>query len=238
MFGAEHAEVYELVYRSRGKDWAAEAHDVLARARELRGDVGSLLDVACGTGAHLETFGACHDDVEGLELAPAMLKRARRRLPATTIHAGDMRDFDLGRAFDVVTCLCTSVGYLDTTAELRAALRCMAAHLTPGGVLVVEPWWLPERFLDGYVGSDLVRDGDRVLARVSHTRRRGDTAHLEMRWVVGEPAGLRSFTLVEAFTLFTREDYLTAFEAAGCPATYHEGWLTGRGIFVGVRGAP
>jgi SAM-dependent methyltransferase len=235
MFGPEHADVYEVIYRSRGKDWPAEARDVTARVRRLRRGAASLLDVACGTGAHLETFRAGFDHVEGLELAPAMRERAEDRLPGIGIHEADMRSFDLGRRFDAVTCLCTAVGYLDTVDEMRGAVRCMADHLSPGGVLVVEPWWLPEKFIDDYVGSDLVHDGDRVLARVSHTRRRDRVAHMEARWLVGDPSGLRSFTIVEAFTLFTRDEYLAAFEDAGCAAEYHDGWLTGRGIFVGVR---
>jgi SAM-dependent methyltransferase len=237
MFGPEHAAVHELVRRHRGKDWAAEARDLAARVRALHPSAASLLDVGCATGAHLDAFRTWFDHVEGLEPAPAMREHAERRLPGVPVHAADMRDFDLGRTFDAVTCLCTSVGHLDTTEDLSRALARMAAHLAPGGVLVVEPWWLPERFLDGYVGSDLVRDGDRVLARVSHTTRRGRVAHLEMQWVIGEPSGLRSFALAEAFTLFTADEYLDAFAQAGCPATRHEEWLTGRGLFVGVRSA-
>lgn len=133
IIGPEHAEVYEVIYRSRGKDWPAEARDLTRRVRRLRHDARSLLDVACGTGAHLETFRACFDHVEGLELAPAMRERAERRLPGVRMHHADMRGFDLGRSFDVVICLCTSVGYLDTVEEMTGAVRCMADHLTPAG---------------------------------------------------------------------------------------------------------
>jgi SAM-dependent methyltransferase len=238
MFGPDHAEVYEVTYRSRGKDWAAEARDVTQRVRRPRPDASSLLDVACGTGAHLETFRTCFDHVEGVETAPAMRERAERRLVGVPIHDEDMRSFALGRTFDVVTCLFTAVGYLGSVEEMRDAVRCMAHHLTPGGVLVIEPWWLPEQFIEGYVGSDLVRDGDRVVARVSHTRKRDRGAHMEVGWLVGEPSGLRSFTTTEVFTMFTKDEYFAAFEDAGCAAEYHDGWLTGRGIFTGVRRVP
>ena len=237
MFGPDHADVYEVTYRSRGKDWAAEARDITERVRALRPDAGSLLDVACGTGAHLDTFRTYFGHVEGVEVAPAMRERAELRLPDVRIHDDDMRFFDLGRSFDVVTCLCTAVGYLDTVDEMRDAIRCMADHLTPGGVLVIEPWWLPEQFIEGYVGSDLVHDGERTLARVSHTRRHDRAAHMEVRWLVGDPTGLRSFTITEVFALFTKDEYFAAFEDAGCAVDYHPGWLTGRGIFVGVRRA-
>jgi SAM-dependent methyltransferase len=235
MFGLEHADVYEVIYRSRGKDWGAEAIDVASRIRRLHPGAESLLDVACGTGAHLETFQTLFGHVEGLELAPAMRQRAECRLPDLTIHDDDMRSFALGRRFGAVTCLCTAVGYLATVDELRVAVSRMADHLVLGGVLVVEPWWLPEKFIDHYVGSDLVKDGDRVLARVSHTEKRGNVAHMEIRWLVGESTGLRSFTITESFTLFTRADYRTAFEDARCEMSYEDPWLTGRGLFVGVR---
>jgi len=236
-FGLEHAEVYEVTYRNRGKDWPAEARDVARQVRRRRPGARSLLDVGCGTGAHLAAFRRCFEHVEGLELAPAMRERAERRLPGVPIHQGDMRDFDLGRSFDVVTCLFTAISYLDTVEMMRAAVRCMANHLLPGGVLAVEPWWLPEKYIDGYVGSDLVHDGDRVVARVSHTQRRGRAAHMEEQWLVADPSGIRAFTITQVSTLFMRDEYLAAFEDAGCAVDYLEGWSTGRGIFVGVRQA-
>ncbi|MFD2396188.1 class I SAM-dependent methyltransferase [Prauserella oleivorans] len=42
-----------------------------------RGEVRSLLDVACGTGAHLRRFARRCPHVEGLELSPDMLTVAR-----------------------------------------------------------------------------------------------------------------------------------------------------------------
>lgn len=234
MFGPDHAGVYEAIYRSRGKDCAAEARDVASRVHRIRPDARSLLDVGCGTGVHLEAFRRLFDRVEGVEIAPAMRERARRRLPGVAIHRVDMRSLRLGRTFDAVVSL-SAVGYSDTVEELRAAVGRMADHLVPGGVLAVEPWWLADKYVDHYVGSDLVHDGDMVLARISHTERRDGAAHMEARWVVGDPAGMRSFTLTEIFTLFSREEYEEAFDRAGCTVAYEEPWLTGRGLFVGVR---
>ena len=235
MFGPEHAPFYELTLRSRGKDFDTEARDVARRIRRLRPSARSLLDVACGTGAHLQTLRSIFDHVEGLEIAPAMCERARRRLPGVTIHQEDMRAFELDRTFDAVTALGVGLGFLATVDDLRLAVSNMADHVEPGGVLVAEPWWLPDRYVDRYVGSDLVHDGDRVLARVSHTERRDGVAHMEARWLVGDPGGLRSFTTTDAFTLFSRADYDDAFDRAGCDVGYEESWLTGRGLFVGVR---
>ncbi|MFG3708290.1 class I SAM-dependent methyltransferase [Micromonospora sp. NPDC047670] len=235
MFGPEHAEVYEAAYRGRGKSWHAEATDVADRILAARPGAARLLDVGCGTGAHLETFATRFPHVEGLELAPAMLALARPRLPGVRLHAGDMREFDLDATFDAVTCLFTAVNFLGTVGEMRAAVARMSAHLAPGGVLVLEPWWFPERFIDGYVGGDLVREEGRTVARVSRSTRQGRVTRMEERWLVGDAAGIREFSQVGLLTMFTREEYDAAFADAGCEAAYVEGWLTGRGLFVATR---
>ncbi|GAA3507461.1 class I SAM-dependent methyltransferase [Streptomyces showdoensis] len=236
MFGHELADVYELVYRSRGKDWAAEATETARLIRDRLPGADSVLDVACGTGAHLETLAGHFGHAEGLELSPAMLERAAARLsPDVPLHQGDMRDFDLGRTFDSVVCLFTAIGYLPDLPDMRAAVAAMARHLRPGGVLVVEPWWFPERFLDGYVAGDLASDERRTVARISHSTRQGRTTRMEVRFVVGDAGGIREFTEVDLLTLFTEEEYLAAFADAGCPAEYLRPDWTARGLFVARR---
>ena len=235
VFGPEHAELYELHYRSRGKSWADEAKAVTREVRDRLPTANSLLDVACGTGAQLAEFRSRFRHVEGVELAPAMRELAVRRLPGVVVHPGDMRGFALGRTFDVVTCLFTSIAFLTTVADLRVAIRTMADHLADGGVLVVEPWWFPVKFLDGYVGEYVSRTEGRTVARYSHSTRRGRATRMEVRWVVTDAAGEREYTSVETLTLFERDEYVAAFEAAGCPVDYLDGWFAGRGVFVGRR---
>ncbi len=235
-FGPEHSEVYEDVYRARGKDWAREAQAVVNMVRERCPAARSLLDVACGVGSHLESFRSMFDDVVGVELSPDMRERAVRRLQGIEIREGDMRDFDLGRTFDAVTCLFTAVAFLPSVTELRRACAAMAAHLAPGGVLVVEPWWLPEQFLPDYIGSDLVQNGDRTIARMSNTVRDGPVAHMEVEWIVGERGrGLRTFSEVERFYMFTREELLAAIDEAGCEPEFQDKWLSGHSLALGVR---
>ena len=43
------------------------------------------------------------------------------------------------RAYDVVLCLFSSIGYVKTKSNLNRAVKCMANHLTPGGILLIEP---------------------------------------------------------------------------------------------------
>ncbi|SDJ22153.1 class I SAM-dependent methyltransferase [Nonomuraea jiangxiensis] len=235
MFEQDVADVYDLVYRSRGKDFEAEAAEVAELVRSRKPDAESLLDVGCGTGEHLLYLRKIFGHVEGLELAEAMRVIACRKLASVTVHAGDMRTFELGRRFDCVSAMFTAIGYVGSVAEMQAAIARMAAHLNPGGVLVIDPWWFPETFLDGYIGSEIAQDGERTVARVGRSTRHDRTSRLEIHYIVADIGGIRHFTDTQALTLFTREEYLAGFDRADCDAEYVTSAHSGRGLFVGVR---
>lgn len=240
-YGPDHAELYDVVFRSRGKNFEAEAEAVGQLVRSRFPAASSVLDVACGTGAHLATLATRFDHAEGLEYSAAMHAVASKRLPELAVHHGDMRDFRLDRAFDAVVCLGNSVACMTSQDELDTAIGRMADHLVPGGVLVVEPWWFPDNFLDGHVGGHVVTEEGRVIARLTHSRREGDRTRMEVRFVVADTDGIREFIDVLMVSLFTREQYLTAFERAGCTAelldslSLEGGRPNGPGLFVGVR---
>ncbi|ASU79086.1 class I SAM-dependent methyltransferase [Actinopolyspora erythraea] len=236
MYEGAFAELYDRFYRGRGKDYASEAAQVARLVRDRRPSASSLLDVACGTGAHLRRFADVFDDVTGLELSAAMIELARPQLDGIPVLQGDMRGFALDREFDAVTCMFSSIGHMRDSAELERALASFAHHLAPGGVVVVEPWWFPEDFLDGYVAGDVVRDGDLTISRVSHSVRAGDTTRMEIHWVVADPVnGPRHQVEHYEITLFERQQYEKAFIAAGCSVEYLADGPSGRGLFIGVR---
>jgi SAM-dependent methyltransferase len=241
-YGHDHAELYDVVFRSRGKDYAGEAVSLSETVRGANPAADSLLDVACGTGAHLSAFAEQFGHVEGVEVAPAMREVASRRLPGVPVHAGDMRTFDLGRTFDAVICIGNAVACMLSSADLDRAVANMAKHLETGGVLVVEPWWFPDNFIDGYVGGHLVREEGRVISRITRSVREGLTTRMEINFVVAEPTGIRTWTDVLVTSLFTREEYTAAFERAGCAVEFideglrlADGRWNAPGLFVGVR---
>src|SRR4051794_30199696 len=141
------AHVYDLLYSF--KDYESEAAGLVELIRERCPDARSLLDVACGTGRHLELLRTTFPDVAGVDVEPDLLRMARERLADVPLVEADMRSFDLGRRFDAVTCLFSSVGYLADAHDLEGAIGRMAAHLEPGGVLVVDGWVKPGAWLPG-----------------------------------------------------------------------------------------
>ncbi|MET9096672.1 class I SAM-dependent methyltransferase [Streptomyces cyaneofuscatus] len=236
MHEAELAEIYDQAHRSRGKDYEGEAAQVTALIRERFPQAASLLDVACGSGAHLSFFQNHFGRVEGLELSESMLAVARERLSAGLLHQGDMRSFRLERTFDAVTCMFGSIGYMPSVADLQSALGCLARHTTPSGVVVVEPWWFAETFVDGYVSGALTTMGGRTIARVSHSVREGNVSRLRVHYVTASAEdGAQHFSETHDITLFSREDYRNAFAQAGLVAQYFEDVFSGRGLFVAVR---
>jgi SAM-dependent methyltransferase len=148
------ARIYDAIYASI-RDYPREAVQLDALIQERRPEAHTLLDVACGTGAHLEHL-ADRYEVEGLDLDGDMLAVARDRLRDVEFHQADMADFDLGKRFDAVVCMFSSIGYVHTEERLRSAIAAMARHLAPGGVLVVEPWLAPGDWDDGRVGGVFV----------------------------------------------------------------------------------
>jgi SAM-dependent methyltransferase len=102
-----------------------------------RPGAASLLELACGTGNVLEPL-VGHYDLHGLDLSPAMLEFARRKVPEATLHLGDMREFALGRKFDVVVCMFDSINHLAELDDWRAVWRQAHRHLHPGGLLIFD----------------------------------------------------------------------------------------------------
>ena len=205
-----------------------------AVVQERRPEARSLLDVACGTGRHLEQLRHRYA-VEGIDLDDGLLAVARRRLPDVPLHVGDMRGFHLGRTFDAVTCLFSAIGYLATPVELDAAIAAMGRHLEPGGVLVVEPWLKPGEWTPDRPALLTVDEPDLKVARISMSGLRGTTSLLDFHYLVATPHGVESATEHLELELFTQDETIAAFERAGLDVSYDEQGLIGRGLYVGVR---
>jgi SAM-dependent methyltransferase len=235
VFDHRLAQVYDIVYESRGQNFAAEAVEISQLIRARRADTASLLDVGCGTGEHLRSLRTLFDHVEGVDRSASMVSVARTKLPTVAVHQMDMCRFDLGRTFDSVISLSSAVAYLPSLDAFDAAIARMAEHLSGAGVLVVEPWYFPENFLDGYVASDLIRHDRRTISRVSHTRRLIDAARIDSHYVIADPHGVQHFTESHVLRLWHPEQYFDAFSRVGCDARYIPAIQSGHGVFVAQR---
>jgi SAM-dependent methyltransferase len=227
------ARLYDLIYSHL--DYDASAGYVAGVVRERNPSASSLLDVACGTGRHLDIWRHRFDRVEGVDVDEEMLAVARDRLGDVPLHRGDFTTLDLGRTFDAVTCLFSSIGYAHTPDRLDAAIASMGRHLAPGGVLVVEPWFRRSAIDPGRV-TGLVRETDDVVvARTSRMSLRGDISELEFAYLVTTTTGSEWFTETHVAGLYDPDRYLEAARRAGLDAEFDPvGSALGRGMLIAV----
>lgn len=227
------ARFYDALYSF--KDYEAEAEILCALIRQyLPGDGCALLDVACGTGAHIAHLRG-HYTVEGLDLDDTMLDIARQRFPDVMFHDADMVDFDLGRRFDVVTCLFSSIGYVKTVDRLNQTLATFARHMEPGGLVIVEPWLAPEIYQPGKLHALFVDEPDLKITRMNISQRDGSISWFDFHYLVATVDGVEHFVEHHELTLFTDNEYRAAFAAAGLDVNLDAEGLSGRGVYIGIQ---
>ncbi len=148
---------------------------------------GPVLEVGCGTGRILLPVARSGVAITGLDLSTGMLEICRRKLaqePAevqarVTLHQDDMRDFDLGQTFALVTTPFRAFQHLETADEQLSCLAAIHRHLRPGGALVLDlfnpglPFLTDEARLEEWGDEPdlLMADGRRVRRRMRIARR-------------------------------------------------------------------
>lgn len=227
------AHVYDALYQ-RIRDYEGQARQIRDWIHTRHPTAHSLLDVACGTGLHLSHLHAWFD-VAGVDVCPAMVRIARSRNSGAFIFVGDMQSFHLGRRFDAIICLFSSITYAGTVEGLNATLTNFAQHLAPGGVAIVEPYIPPEAWRDGLVGLRTTDCDGRKVAMVDRAVRTGRDVRREIAYVVATPGGLEQIYEEHRFYMFSRAEYENSFREAGFAVQFDEsGFVEGRGMYLGI----
>lgn len=227
------AASYDLIFADR--DYAAETGFLVDLIRDANPGATSILDVACGPGRHLAGLAGKFGDAAGVDLSDAMVALAAERLPADVpVTVGDMRDFELGRRFDAVVCMFGSVGYMRETPALNTAVARMAAHLNPGGILIVEPWHRPETFEAGQRIPITSRGEDRAMTTLIVQRMEGTHAIMDMYHVLAIGTEVHTAREVHELGLFTDAEYRASLQAAGLTVAFRDDAPGRLGLYVGV----
>jgi SAM-dependent methyltransferase len=140
-YDREHvAEFYDFIVPYR------ERRDVQFFVDEAKACAGEVLEIGCGTGRVLLPTARAGVRITGLDASAAMLEECRRSVAKEpdevrariSLHTGDMRSFNLGRRFDLVTLPFRPFQHLVDVPEQTGCLRCIHSHLNAGGKLVLD----------------------------------------------------------------------------------------------------
>lgn len=230
-------ELYDQIYGSF-KDYAAECARITAVLRERAPAAQRILDVACGTGEHARHLRSEHGyAVDGLDIVPGFVRLARAKLPQAQVWVGDMANFEVPARYDAILCLFSSIGYVRTLDRVTATLRCFRRHLEPEGLVLVEPWFAPNRWTPGRVYVHTSESNGVHVVRMSHSGVEGRISMLEFHYLIGTVDGIRHEVESHELGMFTHDEMTECFATAGfTDVSYDEHGLIGRGLYVaGVR---
>jgi ubiquinone/menaquinone biosynthesis C-methylase UbiE len=229
------AKYYDRVYSFRDYlDEAVRLQNLIIKYLETGGN--TLLDVACGTGLHVKHL---KDDFSctGVDVSKAMVRIARKNVKGVTFKVADMRNLKLGKEFDVVTCLLSSIGYAKTYANLEKTIRNISRHLKKGGLTLIEPCHANSAYVKGEPRLTTYDGKDVKIARVNYTNVRQATAVLNMHLLIAERGkDAKYYVDRHELGLFGINKTLRIMKDAGLKSKYlKNGLMTGRELFVGIK---
>ena len=123
----ELAGYYDRVYH--WKDYDEDIERLLGIIHTHGSSSGKLLlDVGCGTGAHIARL-VDEFDCTGIDNNEEMIKVARTKVPEASFLRGNMLEFELDRRFDVVISMFGTIGYATSLGDLQRVMKNIASHL-------------------------------------------------------------------------------------------------------------
>lgn len=226
------AAYYDAIYAAL-KDYLNEAHGVAGLLRQARPDCRRVLDVACGTGEHARFLNGAHGfEVDGIDLDPQLLHIARGKHPRGSYWQADMVDFELGRRYDAVLSLFSSIAYAGTLPRLRQTLACIRLHLAPGGVVLIEPFVEPRNIRQNETDMLTVDVGGIRVTRTARSEVIDRLFRLHLDYRFEGPSGVERASEVHELGLFTATEMMDSFGAVGLRASYQDEGPSGRGVYV------
>ncbi|MDF1537724.1 MAG: class I SAM-dependent methyltransferase [Candidatus Thorarchaeota archaeon] len=188
------AKYYDEMYS--WKDYEKETQKLLEIIEKYKPiDSKTLLDVGCGTGAHINHL-RHHYKVTGVDVSEEMLKVAKDRFKDVQFFQQNMTTMHVGMKFDIITCLFGAIGHLTTEKEISSTMQSFSNHLNPGGVVIIEPFLTEEKIHPWSIGLLTLDNPDIKVARVNASRMEGNILYLNFHFLIATKEGVEHFVYI------------------------------------------
>jgi len=232
-YSLESGDVYDLIYSQ--KDYRSEVAKLTRIINESCESGGHMiLEAACGTGNYMQELRG-RFIVDGFDLSENQVVAAKKKLPDAHIIQADMVDVDMGKTYDVVLCLFSSIGYLKTKENLNKAVANLARHTKSGGLVIIEPWLDASTLRVGLSVLAAEQNDTLRVARMGIISQDGIVTTSYMHDMVGSRNGIQHFIEKHELAMYSYDDFTTAFNQAGLDIEIDREGLIGRGLCIGKK---
>jgi SAM-dependent methyltransferase len=237
--------LYECIYPESFEETALACSRIIEKFASRNSERLEILDVGCGTGRVLARLVQAGHKGTGIDISEPMLEYARFQHPELDIAYGDMRSFNLGKSFDVITCVGSTFTYNLSNADVHKSLENFRKHLRDEGLLVLDIL-NASRFLSSEAFNERmeteVSQGNfhaKAVSRHILNRRRQSFRRIRTWIVEGESSPITDDAQYRLFFPLELEDYLSQhdFDVLGMWDNKEliETDFTGRRLYVAAR---
>ncbi|MCO4753581.1 MAG: class I SAM-dependent methyltransferase [Bacteriovoracaceae bacterium] len=143
-FQKHYASSYDLLYSDKNYD--EETKLLTSLINEFHNDSDknlNILEIGCGTGEHARRLLKSGHQIHAIDKSQYMLEIAQAKLRDNTsisFEVGDITSFKSSTKYDVVLMMFHVFSYLESSAQVKNALKNIKLSLKPDGIFIFDYW--------------------------------------------------------------------------------------------------
>ncbi len=132
------AKIYDLMYTKETGYNHKNQVDWVDNWRKKTHRSKTVLDLACGTGIHLEYFKKLGYKIQGIDASQKMLNVAKKRLGAVSLKKDFFETFNLKKKPDIITCYFNGMSYNTDLRKLKSTFKNIYKSLPDKGIFIFD----------------------------------------------------------------------------------------------------
>jgi len=126
----------------------------------------------------------------------------------------------------------SSIGYLTSLQAVQQAIACFRRHLEPAGVILVEPWFPPDKLQSGHRSKQTAEAGGMHIERTSTTEIDGRTCRLRFDYAIRHAGTTQTISETHILGLYTDAEMRSAFVSASLQVRHETTSPSNRGLYI------